>query len=89
MRRLKHRITYGAFAHAAVLPSALAHSVDVNKVVMGTDGQEVSIWRNKGVTAQSGILRYGDTASVVFLLEVLMVSPGEYLMVEIISFPSV
>lgn len=56
---------------------------------MGTDGQEVSIWRNKGVTAQSGILRYGDTASVVFLLEVLMVSPGEYLMVEIISFPSV
>lgn len=52
---LKRLMAYGAFAHAAVLPPALAHGVHVNEVVMGSNGQEVSIWRHRGVTG-SGVL---------------------------------
>jgi len=35
--------TYGAFARAAILSSALRHGVDVNKVVVRSDGQEVTV----------------------------------------------
>ena len=35
--------SYGAFSHTAVLPAILRHRVDVNKVVMGTYSQEVTI----------------------------------------------
>lgn len=39
--------TYSAFPNTAVLPALLCHSVDVNKVVMGRNSQEVSIWIHK------------------------------------------
>lgn len=35
--------TYSAFPHTAILSAIISHSIDVNKVVMGSNGQEVTI----------------------------------------------
>lgn len=35
--------TYSAFPHAAVLSAVVRHSVDVNKVVVGSNSQEVTV----------------------------------------------
>lgn len=35
--------THSAFPHSAVLSAVLRHSIDVNKVVMGSNSQEVTV----------------------------------------------
>lgn len=39
--------TYSAFPHATILSAILRHSIDVNKVVMGSNSQEVTVYKHK------------------------------------------
>lgn len=87
--------TYSAFPHTAVLSAVFSYSIDVNKVIMGSDSQEVTVCRHKVKLAENQwteiwnfvwTLTFYGSVSARWADDVL---PGEYLTLEMISLPSV
>lgn len=79
--------TYSALPHTAVLAAVLGDGVDVDEVVVGRDGQEVSIYRHKELTVSG--LQKNDLTLLCCRSVDRWLLPGEYLTVEMISLPSV